>query len=230
LANGGTGASTAAVALANLGGLPLAGGTLTGALTAPQLNGPLAGNVTGNVAGNVTGNVTGNVSGTAANVTGTVGLGNGGTGASTVAGALANLLPGVTSNGANGVGVAGNVQFNGTLQVGGLSTLNGTTTVENQLDAEVDAILWAGFTQSQKESLIYKDWNGNNQWYAEKDQYNNWVLNSAVGGLDSFKAYQSTNTGDTYVNASNPTGVVRVNYETGSGAGFKVYGGNSNAL
>jgi len=98
-----------------------------------------------------------------------------------VAGALANLLPGVTSNGANGVGVAGNVQFNGTLQVGGLSTLNGTTTVENQLDAEVDATLWAGFTQSQKESLIYKDWNGNNQWYAEKDQYNNWVLNSAVG-------------------------------------------------
>jgi len=36
LGNGGTGASTAAGALANLGGLALSGGTLTGALTAPQ--------------------------------------------------------------------------------------------------------------------------------------------------------------------------------------------------
>ena len=36
-----------------------------------------------------------------------------------------------------------------------------------------------------------------------KDANNNWALNSASGGLDSFKAYQSTNSGDTYVNASN---------------------------
>ncbi len=125
---------------------------------------------------------------------------------------------------------AGNAQFNGTLQVAGVSTLIGTPTVKNQLDAEIDAVLWAGLTQSQKESLIYKDWNGNSQWYAEKDQYNNWMLNSAVGGLDSFKAYQSTNSGDTYVNASNGSGAVRVNYETGAGTAFKVYGGSSSSL
>jgi len=91
--------------------------------------------------------------------------------------------------------------------------------VKNQVDAEIDQFLWAGLTTSQKESLIYKDWNGNSQWYMVKDQNNNWALNSAVGGLDSFKAYQSNNSGDTYVNASNPSGVVRVNYEGGSGQG-----------
>jgi len=58
----------------------------------------------------------------------------------------------------------------------------------------------------------------------------NWELNSAIGGLDSFKAYQSTNSGDTYINASNSSGAVRVNYEAGSGAAFKVYGGNSSSV
>jgi hypothetical protein len=77
---------------------------------------------------------------------------------------------------------AGNAQFNGTLQVVGVSTLLSTPTVKNQMDAEIDSVLWAGLTQSQKESLIYKDWNGNSQWYAEKDASNNWELNSAVGG------------------------------------------------
>ena len=85
-------------------------------------------------------------------------------------------------------------------------------------------------TVGQKESLTYKDWNGNSQWYALKDTSNNWALNSATGGLDSFKAYQSTNSGDTYVNASNASGVVRVNYETGAGTAFKVYGGSSSLL
>ena len=125
---------------------------------------------------------------------------------------------------------AGNAQFNGTLQVGGVSTLIGTPTVKNQMDAEIDAILWAGLTQSQKESLIYKDYNGNSQWYMVKDASNNWALNSATGGLDSFKAYQSTNSGDTYINASNASGLVRVNYETGAGTGFNVYGGGSSNL
>ena len=125
---------------------------------------------------------------------------------------------------------AGNAQFNGTLQVGGTSTLAGTPTVKNQADAEIDATLWAGLTASQKESFIYKDWNGNSQWYMVKDASNNWALNSATGGLDSFKAYQSTNSGDTYINASNASGVVRVNYETGSGTGFNIYGGASSSL
>jgi hypothetical protein len=125
---------------------------------------------------------------------------------------------------------AGNAQFNGTLQVGGTSTLAGTPTVKNQADAEIDATLWAGLTTSQKESFIYKDWNGNSQWYMVKDQNNNWALNSSTGGLDSFKAYQSTNSGDTYIDASNSSGTVRINYESGSGAGFNIYGGNNSSL
>ena len=146
--------------------------------------------------------------------TGGVVIGSGGTSETTVA----------------TVNNAGNAQFNGTLQVGGTSTFLGSTTVKNQADAEIDATLWAGLTTSQKESFIYKDWNGTSQWYMVKDSSNNWSLNSAIGGLDSFKAYQSTNTGDTYINTSNSTGVVRVNYETGSGTQFKVYGGSSSTL
>jgi hypothetical protein len=53
--------------------------TLTGAVTATA-------GVTGNLTGNVTGNVTGNTSGTAANVTGTVAVANGGTGVTTSTG------------------------------------------------------------------------------------------------------------------------------------------------
>ncbi|MFZ0743020.1 MAG: glycosyl hydrolase family 28-related protein, partial [Terracidiphilus sp.] len=125
---------------------------------------------------------------------------------------------------------AGSAQFNGTLQVGSTSTFAGSTTVRNQADAEIDAFLWAGATANQKESLTYKDYAGASQWYVVKDASNNWALNSATGGLDSFKAYQSTNSGDTYINASNPSGVVRINYEGGAGTGFNVYGGNSSTL
>jgi hypothetical protein len=128
------------------------------------------------------------------------------------------------------IGGTGNAQFNGTLQVGGPSTFIGSTTVRNQTDAEIDQFLWAGATTSQKESFIYKDWNGNSQWYMVKDASNNWALNSAAGGLDSFKAYQSTNSGDTYIDASNSSGVVRINYENGAGTGFNIYGGNSSTL
>ncbi len=146
--------------------------------------------------------------------TGGVVFGSGGSGASTVA----------TINN------AGNAQFNGTLQVGGPSTFLGSTTVKNQDDSEIDAFLWAGATKSQKESLIYKDWNGSSQWYMVKDASNNWALNSATGGLDSFKAYQSYNSGDTYINASNGTGHIRLNYESGSGAETDVYSGSGSSL
>jgi hypothetical protein len=125
---------------------------------------------------------------------------------------------------------AGNAQFVGNLQVGGTSTFIGSTVVKNQADAEIDATLWAGLTASKKESFIYKDWDGTSQWYMVKDQYNNWALNSAPGILDSFKAYQSTNGGDTYINAITSSGAVRVNYESGAGTGFSVYGGNSSTL
>ncbi len=125
---------------------------------------------------------------------------------------------------------AGNAQFNGSLQVGGPSTFTNSTTVKNQSDAEIDSVLWAGSTANQKESVIYKDYTGASQWYMVKDATNNWALNSALGGLDSFKAYQSNNSGDTYVNASNPAGHIRLNYETGSGAETDIYSGTSSSL
>ncbi len=125
---------------------------------------------------------------------------------------------------------AGNAQFNGTLQVGGPSTFTNSTTVKNQVDAEIDSFLWAGATANQKESYTYKDYTGTSQWYMVKDASNNWALNSATGGLDSFKAYQSSNSGDTYINASNPTGHIRLNYETGSGAETDIYSGASSGL
>jgi hypothetical protein len=118
---------------------------------------------------------------------------------------------------------AGNAQFNGTLQVSGTAQSAGTMTVRNNADAEVDYYLWPGLTASQKGSFTYKDWNGNSQWYMVKDASNNWALNSAVGGLDSFKAYQSSNSGDTYINASNTSGHIRLNYESGSGAETDIY-------
>jgi len=120
----------------------------------------------------------------------------------------------------------GNANFTGTLQVSGPSTFAGSTTVKNGANAEIDSTLWAGSTSSQKESYIYKDWNGASQWYLVKDASNNWGVNSALSGIDSFKAYQSTNSGDTYVNA-NASGSVRINYEAGSGTGFNVYSGGS---
>ena len=128
------------------------------------------------------------------------------------------------------IGNSGNAQFNGTLQVGGTAQSAGTMTVRNKADAEVDYYLWPGLTANQKGSFTYKDYNGNSQWYMLKDASNNWALNSATGGLDSFKAYQSSNSGDTYINASNGSGVVRVNYETGSGSAFNIYGGSSSNL
>jgi hypothetical protein len=161
------------------------------------------------------------------------------------AGTGAVLLNGSTNSGTGGVVIgsggpsittvatvdgSGDAQFNGTLYVGSTSQSTGTMTVRNNADSEVDYYLRPGLTTSQKGSYTYKDWNGNSQWYMVKDQYNNWALNSATGGLDSFKAYQSGNSGDTYIDTSNSTGVVRINYETGSGTQFKVYGGNSGSL
>ena len=125
---------------------------------------------------------------------------------------------------------SGNTQLNGTLQVGGATTFVGSPTVRNSADSEIDMTLWAGATAAQKEAFIYKDYSGASQWYMLKDASNNWVLNSAVGGVDSIKAYQSTNSGDTYIDASNTSGAVRVNYESGSGTAFNVYGGNTSTL
>ena len=117
----------------------------------------------------------------------------------------------------------GNAQFAGTLQAGGAAQAGGTMSVRNNADAEVDYYLWPGLTTSQKGSFTYKDWNGASQWYMVKDASNNWALNSAIGGLDSFKAYQSGNSGDTYINSSNTSGHIRLNYESGSGTETDIY-------
>ena len=122
---------------------------------------------------------------------------------------------------------AGNAQFNGTLQVGGVSTFTGSTTVKNQADAEIDSTLWAGLTATQKESFIYKDYNGTSQWYMVKDAGNNWALNSAIDATDHFKAYQS---GETMLNA-NGTAAVTVNREANAGTGgLVVYSGGSSPV
>jgi hypothetical protein len=125
---------------------------------------------------------------------------------------------------------SGDAQFNGTLQVNGASTMGANVEIKNNADAENDFILWSGKTAAQNESLIYKNYAGTNQWTMVNNTSNDWALNSAPGGLDSFKAFQSTNSGDTYINTSNTSGVVRINYETGSGTQFKVYGGSSSTL
>ncbi len=125
---------------------------------------------------------------------------------------------------------SGNAQFTGNMQVGGTTQSAGTVTVRNNADAEVDYYLWPGLTASQNGSFVYKDWNGASQWYMLKNKSNDWALNSAVGGLDSFKAYQSTNSGDTYIDASKSTGHIRLNYESGSGAETDIYSGSSASL
>jgi hypothetical protein len=122
---------------------------------------------------------------------------------------------------------SGNTTLQGVLNVMGVTTHYGNVKAMNNLDAEIDFILQAGATTTQKEALTYKDYNGASQWYMVKNQYNDWALNSALGNLDSFKAYQSTNSGDTYVNASNPTGHVRINVEAGAGPETDIYNGGS---
>ena len=101
-------------------------------------------------------------------------------------------------------------------------------TVKNQANAEIDMILWAGSSAAQSEAFIYKNFAGTTQWYMVNKTTNDWALNSAVGNLDSFKAYQSTNSGDTYINTANATGVVRINYETGASPYTRIYDGAGN--
>jgi hypothetical protein len=91
--------------------------TTTGAITAN-------GGVTGNLTGNVTGNVTGNTSGTAANVTGTVAVANGGTGLTTLTANNVMLGNGTSAPTFVAPGTSGNVL-----------TSNGTTWVSQPISA-----------------------------------------------------------------------------------------------
>ena len=82
LANGGTGQTTAAAAITALAGTQVAGYYLRSNGTATTLTAIVASDVP---------TLNQNTTGTAANVTGTVAIANGGTGATTVAGAQTNL-------------------------------------------------------------------------------------------------------------------------------------------
>lgn len=123
---------------------------------------------------------------------------------------------------------SGNATFDGTLWVDGTTTHEGSVKIQNNADAEIDYVLQPGLTATQKAALVYKDYTGNSQWYAVKDQYNNWALNSAIDNTNHLKAYQN---GDTYVQSAG-AGTVRINQDAGSGTGgFNVYsGGASPAL
>ena len=143
-------------------------------------------------------------------------------------GGVAFSSGGATPSTVGTVDASGNAQFNGTLQVGGITTHVGSVTVKNQAAAEIDVTLQAGSTGEQKEAFVYRNYAGIGQWYMVKNTTNDWALNSAVGNLDSFKAYQSTNSGDTYINTTNATGVVRINYETGASPYTRIYDGAGN--
>lgn len=114
---GGVGSSATTQVLYNSSGLVVGNANLTfngTTLTASAFSGPL------------TGNVTGNVSGTALNVTGTVAIANGGTGATTAQTAINALSGGVTS-GSYLRGNGTNVVLS-TIQAADVPTLNQNTT------------------------------------------------------------------------------------------------------
>ncbi|WP_058187369.1 beta strand repeat-containing protein [Terracidiphilus gabretensis] len=134
---------------------------------------------------------------------------------------------GATSTAIATISNTGNAQFTGSLSVNGTSLSAGTLSVKNAADTEVDYYLQPGLTATQKGSFTYKDYTGTSQWYLLKDASNNWALNSAPGNIDILKAYQNTNSGDTYLDTSNATGHIRLNYETGAGAETDIYSGGS---
>ena len=97
LANGGTGGTTAVAARTNLGLGSLA--TLNSISSAEITNGTITNDDISTTAAISGSKISGNISGNAANVTGTVAIANGGTGATTAAAALNALLPSQSGNG-----------------------------------------------------------------------------------------------------------------------------------
>ena len=104
--------------------------------------GTISSNLTGNVTGNLTGNVTGNTSGTAANVTGVVAIGNGGTGQTTQPAALTALTGTQTANQV--------VMSNGT-----------NTLLQNLPAAALPTVPWSKMAQQTANSVLTTDGSGN---------------------------------------------------------------------
>jgi hypothetical protein len=102
-------------------------------LASPTFTGNVTGTFVGNVTGNLTGNVTGNTSGTAANVTGTVAVANGGTGATSFTSGA--LLKGAGTSAVSVASAADIVAQIGSTAVanatsaanGGVTSVNGST-------------------------------------------------------------------------------------------------------
>ena len=102
-------------------------------LASPTFTGNVTGTFVGNVTGNLTGNVTGNTSGTAANVTGTVVVANGGTGATSFTSGA--LLKGAGTSAVSVASAADIVAQIGSTAVanatsaanGGVTSVNGST-------------------------------------------------------------------------------------------------------
>ena len=94
--------------------LPLAGGTMTGALNMGNQNITNGGTITGTFVGNITGNVTGNTSGTAGGLTGTP-----------------NITVGTVT--AASLDISGNVDVDGTLETDAL-TIDGVSLAETIAD------------------------------------------------------------------------------------------------
>jgi len=84
----------------------------------------------------------------------------------------------------------------------------------------------AGTDGEPEGSYTYKDWNGNSQWYMVKDASNNWALNSATGGLDSFKPTRAR-TAATLISMPATRRTYPAEYEGGAGAETDIYSGSS---
>lgn len=122
---------------------------------------------------------------------------------------------------------SGNAYFAGTFQAQGQTNFSGNVVLKNNADTENDYVLQAGATAAQNESFTFKDYTGTSRWYLENNAANQFKINNATGGLDPFRAYDSTGTGDVYIGTTNSGGTLRFNNQAGQGSAIRFYTGGS---